>query len=134
MVLSAAAAHGIVFGTLAVFGLTALASLRSEAVQKLDRDTYFAARNTQNWIALSLSFFASGVGAWVLFAVAETGTQAGSIGVAGYAIAVCVPLAMLTVVAPYMRENLPHGVTFSDYLQQRGGAEPSQPPWLVVAG
>lgn len=127
-------ARVILFVTLVVFALSALASLRTGIAKRLDRDAYFAARNSQSAIALGLSFFASGTGAWVLFSVAEVGTQAGSIGVAGYALSVVVPLVLLMLIAPYMRASLPNGVTFADYVQGVRSAPASRAPARSTSG
>jgi Na+/proline symporter len=116
--LNAAATYSIIFVTLAAFAAIALLFLRFGGVKFGDRDTYFAARNQSSARTLALSYFASAMGAWVIFAVAEIGTYAGSLGVAGYALASICPLILLAVIAPYMRKTLPQGVTFQEFVQQ----------------
>nr|MDP9461401.1 hypothetical protein [Actinomycetota bacterium] len=60
-----------------------------------DLEEFAVARGTQGGGTLGLSFFASGVGAWVLFAPPEVGASVGLAGVLGYAVAITLPLAAL---------------------------------------
>lgn len=129
-----AASYAIVFATLAVFGVTAIVGLKVTKFDSSDRDAYFSARNSQSTFSLAMTFFASGVGAWVLFAVVEVGTYTGSIGVAGYALSVIAPLIILDKVSPFLRRELPHGVTLHDFIVQvrrraRGRQARRGTPW-----
>jgi Na+/proline symporter len=84
-------------------------------------ETYVAARNTQGSLAIALSFFASGAGAWVLFTVPEAAILGGPVAIAGYTVACLVPVAIFGCVGPYMRRNLPQACTFFEYIQARYG-------------
>lgn len=110
------ASYSIVFATLAIFGAVAVAGVKMSKLTVGDRDSYFSARNSQSTFSLAMTFFASGVGAWVLFAVAEVGTYTGSLGIAGYAISVIVPLIILDRVSPFLRRELPNSVTLNDFV------------------
>ena len=44
---------------------------------KLDSDNFISARNSQNWIMIGLSLFASGMGIWILFGPSEVGYYGG---------------------------------------------------------
>ena len=116
-------AYGAVYGTLAVFLCISLAIgyrfLRS-ATQ--DADQYLTARNSQGIVSLSLSFFASGAGAWVLFTVPEASIIGGPAALAGYTLSTLVPIAIFGWIGPIMRKHLPFGCTFSDYVQLRYGS------------
>lgn len=111
-----AASYAIVFATLAVFGVVAVAGLKMSKLSVTDKDSYFTARNSQSTFSLAMTFFASGMGAWVLFAVAEVGTYTGSLGVAGYALSAIAPLIILDRVSPFLRRELPNGVTLHDFV------------------
>eukprot|EP00418_Pyrodinium_bahamense_P000442 CAMPEP_0179011288 /NCGR_PEP_ID=MMETSP0796-20121207/585_1 /TAXON_ID=73915 /ORGANISM="Pyrodinium bahamense, Strain pbaha01" /LENGTH=209 /DNA_ID=CAMNT_0020706659 /DNA_START=274 /DNA_END=899 /DNA_ORIENTATION=+ len=86
-----------------------------------DSEAYLMARNSQSTLALSLSFFASGAGAWVLFTVPEAAILGGPVAVAGYTISCMLPLAIFGLIGPYFRRELPKACTFFDYLQARYG-------------
>jgi Na+/proline symporter len=115
----------VLITTLAVLALFAFVALRGatgggpDAV--VDRDDYLAARGSQGVNALALSFFASGLGAWILFTPAETGVLGGWLGVIGYAVAAALPFVALVWLGPAIRAALPRGVTLGDWVRQRYG-------------
>jgi Na+/proline symporter len=116
-------AYGVVYGTLTFFlGAALLIGFRFVGGAIKDADQYLAARNTQGIAALSLSFFASGAGAWVLFTVPEASIIGGPIALAGYTISCLVPIAIFGCIGPYMRKNMPWGCTFADFVQLRYGS------------
>tara|TARA_B110001452_G_scaffold161419_1_gene134371 strand:- start:627 stop:2315 length:1689 start_codon:yes stop_codon:yes gene_type:complete len=120
---SQAASYTVVYLTLTFFlGVSLLIGFKFVAGATKDSDQYLAARDSQGVAALSLSFFASGAGAWVLFTVPEASIIGGPIALAGYTISCLVPIAIFGWIGPYMRKNLPFGCTFSDYLQIRYGS------------
>ena len=65
-----AEALGVTFGTLGFFLVSTLV-LGWKGLLKFDTDDWMSARNTQGAFSLTMSFFASGAGAWVLFTVPE---------------------------------------------------------------
>ncbi len=56
-----------------------------------DLDDYVTARNSQGARALGLSFLASGMGGWILFAPPEVGALVGPVALAGYAVGAALP-------------------------------------------
>lgn len=111
--------------TLAVLALFAFVALRGATGDGLDavvdRDDFLAARGSQGVNALALSFFASGLGAWILFTPAETGVLGGWLGVIGYALAAALPFVALIWLGPAIRAAVPRGVTLGDWVRQRYG-------------
>lgn len=86
-----------------------------------DLDEFAVARNSQDAGGLGLSFFASGVGAWVLFAAPEVGATVGLAGVLGYAVAIVLPLAGLVLVGRRLRELVPSGHSLIEFVRVRFG-------------
>ncbi|WP_197058538.1 sodium:solute symporter family transporter [Modestobacter caceresii] len=84
-------------------------------------EEFAVARGTQGGGALGLSFFASGVGAWVLFAPPEVGAQVGLAGVLGYAVAITLPLAALALVGRRLRVLVPAGHNLVEFVRLRFG-------------
>ena len=109
------------FGTLAFF-LIATIIIGRKGLLKFDTDAYMSARNTQSAFSLTMSFFASGAGAWVLFTVPEAAILGGPIAVLGYAISCVAPLLIFSWAAPYLRKSLPYGITFFEFVQARYGS------------
>jgi len=114
---------GAVFGTLAFFLIATLGYVFRERKQLLqfDNDLYMSARNSQGALSLSMSFFASGAGAWVLFTLPEAAILGGPIAILGYAISCIMPLLIFMCVAPALRRRLPFGITFFEFVQARYG-------------
>jgi SSS family solute:Na+ symporter len=86
-----------------------------------DLEEFAVARNSQNGLGLGLSFFASGVGAWILFAAPEVGASAGLAGVLGYAVAITVPLIGLVLVGRRLRTLVPEGHNLMEFVRLRYG-------------
>ena len=113
-------ALGATFGTLAFF-LIATIIMGRKGLLQFDADAYMSARNSQGSFSLTMSFFASGAGAWVLFTVPEAAILGGPLAVLGYAISCVAPLLIFSWAAPYLRRSLPFGITFFEYVQARFG-------------
>ncbi|WP_198588082.1 sodium:solute symporter family transporter [Geodermatophilus chilensis] len=86
-----------------------------------DLEEFAVARGTQGASALGLSFFASGVGAWVLFAPPEVGASVGLAGVVGYAVAITLPLLALVVLGRRLRALVPRGHNLVEFVRLRFG-------------
>lgn len=84
-------------------------------------EEFAVARKSQNGLGLGLSFFASGVGAWILFAAPEVGASTGLAGVLGYAAAVTVPLIILVLVGQRLRSLVPAGHNLIEFVRLRFG-------------
>ncbi|BES69145.1 hypothetical protein RE428_01630 [Marinobacter nanhaiticus D15-8W] len=80
-------------------------------------DDYVTARNSQGARALGLSFLASGMGGWILFAPPEVGALVGPIGLAGYALGAALPFIVFAFCGPAIRRHLPHGRSIGEFAQ-----------------
>ncbi|MBB3139252.1 sodium:solute symporter family transporter [Halomonas organivorans] len=85
-------------------------------------DDYVTARNSQSAPTLGLSFLASGMGAWILFAPPEIGAFVGPLGLAGYAIGSALPFIVLGAFGPAIRRRLPEGRSIGEYAEACFGA------------
>ncbi|WP_136253935.1 sodium:solute symporter family transporter [Onishia niordana] len=85
-------------------------------------DDYVTARNSQTASTLGLSFLASGMGAWILFAPPEVGAFVGPIALAGYAIGAALPFVVLAACGPAIRRYLPEGRSIGEFAERRYGA------------
>lgn len=106
----------VIFGAL---GLFALVGVRAGGEDDLEQ--YLVARDTQSGWGLGLSFLASGLGAWMLFAPPEVGARVGLLGVVGYAVAVVAPLLALGLAGRRLRELMPSGHGLTEFVQARFG-------------
>jgi len=80
-------------------------------------DDYVTARNSQTASTLGLSFLASGMGAWILFAPPEIGAFVGPLAVAGYAIGSALPFLVLGHFGPAIRRHLPEGRSIGEFAE-----------------
>lgn len=127
--MSPSAALAITAAVMAAVGLVGWAAGRRGVG---DRDAYLAARGTQGAGPLALSFFAAGLGAWILFTPAEVGATVGIVGVVGYAVAAGLPFIALAWLGPLVRARVPEGVTLTDWVRRRFG-RPMQAYVAVIA-
>jgi solute:Na+ symporter, SSS family len=84
-------------------------------------DDYITARNSQTGVALGLSFFASGMGAWILFAPPEVGAFIGIAGIVGYAVAAAAPFLVFALLGPRIRRIVPRGHGLTEFARLRFG-------------
>lgn len=80
-------------------------------------DDFVTARNTQGARALGLSFLASGMGGWILFAPPEVGALVGPVALAGYAIGAALPFIVFAFCGPAIRRFLPEGRSIGEFAQ-----------------
>jgi len=68
-------------------------------------DYFLAARNSANWFSIALSFFASGMGAWVVYGTTEMGANPllSWLGVLGYSAASAFPAIVVCLLGPKIR-------------------------------
>lgn len=84
-------------------------------------DDYVTARNSQGAAALGLSFLASGMGAWILFAPPEVGAFVGPIALAGYAVGAAAPFLVFALCGPAIRRRVPQGRSIGEFAASRYG-------------
>lgn len=80
-------------------------------------DDYVAARDSQGPMVLGLSFLASGMGAWILFAPPEVGAFVGPVALAGYAIGAAAPFLVFALYGPAIRSRLPGGRSIGEFAE-----------------
>jgi|TARA_B100000446_G_scaffold188195_1_gene221051 SSS family solute:Na+ symporter len=85
-------------------------------------DDYVTARNSQGAQAIGLSFLASSMGAWILFAPPEIGAFVGPVALAGYAIGSSLPFIVLGLYGPAIRRHLPEGRSIGEFAEACYGA------------
>lgn len=129
---SEAAAYAILYSVLIVFsvlalGTTGLLSFLPESISRCftlksgdvasltTTDHFLSARNSASSISIALSFFASGMGAWVVYGTTEMGaTPALSwLGVLGYSGASAFPALLICWLGPKVR----------GYMDERGSGK-----------
>ena len=109
----------LLLATLAVFVAVGLRAGRGHP--RDDVEDFTVARASQGPLPLGLSFLASGLGAWILFAPPELGAILGLGPVIGYALAAAGPFLVFAFVGPRLRRIVPSGQGLSEFLRVRFG-------------
>ena len=81
------------------------------------------ATGTFGSLVIGLSYYAAGMGGWVLFAAPEVGAQFGLIGLLGYAIVCCLPMLLIIFLGPFIKLELEGQQAFAltDWVRMRFG-------------
>ncbi|KAB7622687.1 sodium:solute symporter family transporter [Alkalilimnicola sp. S0819] len=80
-------------------------------------DDYLLARDSQGASALGLSFLASGMGAWILFAPPEIAAFVGPVALGGYALGAALPFIVFAACGPAIRRHLPRGRSIGEFAE-----------------
>ena len=105
----------------AVLAVFVAIGLRGHGPGRDGVDEYLVARSSQGPGMLGLSFLASGLGAWILFAPPELGVLLGIDAVIGYSLAAAAPFVVLAYVGPRIRRLVPSGSGLTEFVRVRFG-------------
>ena len=84
-------------------------------------DGYFVMLKSQNTFNLSLSFYASGMGLWIIVSPAEVGWYGLGFDVIGYAISAATPFGLLYFLGPKIVDAVPDKATLPQYINKQYG-------------
>jgi len=82
---------------------------------------YFVLSRSENTAGLALSFYASGMGLWILTAPAEVAWWGLGYDVIGYAVSAATPFLLLYFLGSKIAELTPDGATLPQFIQSRYG-------------
>ena len=82
---------------------------------------FFVLTKSQRTFTLSLSFFASGMGIWILTSPAEVGWYGLGPDVYGYALSAATPFILLYFVGPKISSIIPDGTTLAEFISVKYG-------------
>ena len=82
---------------------------------------YFKTEKIQGSTTLTLSFFASGMGLWILTSPAEVGWYGLGFDVLGYAISAATPFLLLYFFGPKIANLITEGTTLPEFLRSKFG-------------
>ncbi len=88
---------------------------------KTEDNSYFVMLKSQKTLNLSLSFYASGMGLWIIASPAEVGWYGLGFDVIGYAISAATPFVLLYFVGPRIVQTVPDKATLPQYISQQYG-------------
>ena len=95
--------------------------LTRRLANKTEDKSYFVMLKSQKTLNLSLSFYASGMGLWIIASPAEVGWYGLGFDVIGYAISAATPFVLLYFVGPRIVQTVPDKATLPQYISQQYG-------------
>ena len=95
--------------------------LTRRLANKTEDKSYFVMLKSQKTLNLSLSFYASGMGLWIIASPAEVGWYGLGFDVIGYAISAASPFVLLYFVGPRIVQTVPDKATLPQYISQQYG-------------
>lgn len=90
------------------------------------QEDFYVARKRFSWAWIGASYFASGMGTWVIYAAPEVGTFLGWWGVIGYALACVVPMAIIWILGVRIRAKL------NSYMSAGGSEGYAATDWILA--
>ena len=108
-------AYGVVLITLL------LIYLRTTKIQSSDSE-YFVLNKTEGVFGLSLSFYASGMGLWILTSPAEVAWYGLGFDIYGYALSAATPFILIYFFGPKIASLTPDGATLPQFIEKRYGS------------
>ena len=88
---------------------------------KSNEDEYFVLNKSEGVLGLSLSFYASGMGLWILTSPAEVAWYGLGYDIYGYAISAATPFILIYIFGPRIANLLPKGATLAQFVETRYG-------------
>ena len=89
---------------------------------KSSEDEYFVLNKSEGVLGLSLSFYASGMGLWILTSPAEVAWYGLGYDIYGYAISAATPFILIYIFGPKIADLLPNGATLAQFVETKYGS------------
>ncbi len=88
---------------------------------KSSEDEYFVLNKSEGVFGLSLSFYASGMGLWILTSPAEVAWYGLGFDIYGYALSAATPFILIYIFGPKIADLLPNGATLAQFVETKYG-------------
>jgi len=88
---------------------------------KSNEDEYFVLNKSEGVFGLSLSFYASGMGLWILTSPAEVAWYGLGFDIYGYALSAATPFVLIYIFGPKIADLLPNGATLAQFVETKYG-------------
>ncbi|MDA7850945.1 hypothetical protein N9A50_04170 [Acidimicrobiaceae bacterium] len=95
--------------------------LRTTRIESSDKE-YFVLNKTEGVFGLSLSFYASGMGLWILTSPAEVAWYGLGYDIYGYALSAATPFILIYFFGPKIASLTPEGATLPQFIEKRYGS------------
>ena len=89
---------------------------------KTKENEYFVLNKSENTFGLSISFYASGMGLWILTSPAEVAWYGLGYDIYGYAISAATPFLLIYIFGPKISKIVPNGATLAQFIEKKYGS------------
>ena len=107
-----------------IIALLLVIFLRTTKIKSSEKE-YFVLNKTEGVLGLSLSFYASGMGLWILTSPAEVAWYGLGYDIYGYALSAATPFILIYFLGPKVASITPDGATLPQFIESRYG-QPAQ--------
>ncbi|KAF9101922.1 hypothetical protein BGX29_005120, partial [Mortierella sp. GBA35] len=129
----ASVTYGLSITTIVLFGIIALVlARRRQRVKKDDTEFFLTARKSVPLRTIAWSFYAQGVGAWVIFSMPAYVVSAGIVGLVAYSVSCGLPILIVARVGSVLHRKYPGVLSLGDFVQWRYGNIPMVLVTLVM--
>ncbi|KAF9431302.1 hypothetical protein BGZ94_000009 [Podila epigama] len=117
--------YGLSIATILLFGVVALVlARRRQRVKKDDTEFFLTARHSVPERTIAWSFYAGGVGSWVIFSMPAYVVSAGIVGLVAYAVSCGLPILIMARVGAVLHRKYPNILSLGDFVRWRYGDIP----------
>ncbi len=88
---------------------------------KSNGNEYFVLNKTERTFGLTMSFYASGMGLWILTSPAEVAWYGLGYDIYGYALSAATPFILIYIFGPRISRLLPDGITLAQFVEKKYG-------------
>ena len=88
---------------------------------KSNESEYFVLNKTEKTFGLTMSFYASGMGLWILTSPAEVAWYGLGYDIYGYALSAATPFILIYIFGPRISRLLPDGITLAQFVEKKYG-------------
>ena len=104
-----------------IASLLVMVFLITRNIKTVDSE-YFVLDKTEKTFGLTMSFYASGMGLWILTSPAEVAWYGLGYDIYGYAISAATPFILIYIFGPKISKLLPNGVTLAQFVEKKYGS------------
>ena len=104
-----------------IASLLVMVFLITRNIKTVDNE-YFVLDKTEKTFGLTMSFYASGMGLWILTSPAEVAWYGLGYDIYGYAISAATPFILIYIFGPKISQLLPNGVTLAQFVEKKYGS------------
>ena len=106
---------------LVIGSLLVMVFLITRNIKTVDSE-YFVLNKTEKTFGLTMSFYASGMGLWILTSPAEVAWYGLGYDIYGYALSAATPFVLIYIFGPKIADLLPNGVTLAQFVETKYGS------------